>query len=152
RLRLTKIGLQIPNSGRYDSELLCERKPHMVGRTLAASACAALAILASSATARADGPPVQQAAFAGGQTAFLGYSVAIDTDTAVVGAFNDNGGKGAAYVFVRNGTSWMQTAVITATTNGATDGAVNDQFGYAIAISGPLVLVAAPGKANGQGY
>jgi Bacterial Ig domain/FG-GAP repeat len=40
----------------------------------------------------------------------LGYSVALsaDADTALVGAVGDNGGIGAAFVFIRSGANWSQ--------------------------------------------
>ena len=123
----------------------------MVGRSSVAATCAVLAVLASSANASAGGPPAQQGAFTGASSSFFGYLVAIDGDTAVVGAFNDAGGKGEAYVFVRSGTSWAPQATLSANTNGATDGAVGDQFGYTVAISGPLVLVDAPASRTAEG-
>ncbi len=99
----------------------------------------------------AAGPTLSpQASFAGAGDAFFGYSVAIDGDTAVVGAINDDAGKGAAYVFVRSGGSWSQQAVLT-----ASDGAANDEFGYAVAVSGDSALVGAAvktvGSAAGEG-
>jgi hypothetical protein len=83
----------------------------------------------------------------------FGYSVGISGDTIVVGAMGDdsnatgvNGdqsnhtglGSGAAYVFVRNGTTWSQQAYLKASNTG-----VGDQFGYSVAISGDTVAVAA---------
>jgi len=58
---------------------------------------------------------------------YFGYSVAVDGDTAVIGAFNDddNGpNSGSAYVFIRSGSSWVQQAKLT-----ASDGAEYDSFG-----------------------
>ncbi|MCX7029384.1 MAG: FG-GAP repeat protein [Spirochaetes bacterium] len=37
----------------------------------------------------------------------LGWSVSIDGDYAIVGAYEDDD-KGSAYIFVRSGTSWTQ--------------------------------------------
>lgn len=74
----------------------------------------------------------------------LGDAVAVDGDTALVGApldDNANGGKaGAAYVFNRTGTGvWdEQTQLI------ASDGDSNDQFGHAVALDGDTALVGAP--------
>lgn len=90
---------------------------------------------------------VLQSSFPGANSAFLGYSVAIDGTTAVVGAPNDNATLGAAYVYVQTGSTWTQQQALT-----ASDGAPNDQFGYQVAISGGTVLVGAPGRANDQGY
>ena len=53
----------------------------------------------------------------------FGASVAIDGETAVVGAPRSNGGKGAVYVFARAGDGWTQSAKLT-----ASDGAVTTSF------------------------
>jgi uncharacterized repeat protein (TIGR01451 family) len=68
----------------------------------------------------------------------LGWSVAIDGDTAVVGAYFDNG-EGSAYVFVRNGTIWIEQQKLT-----SSDGSYGKFFGYSVAISGDSVVVGAP--------
>lgn len=70
-----------------------------------------------------------------------GYSVALAGSTAVVGAPYKSSNMGAAYVFVLSGTTWGQQAELN-----APDGAVSDQFGTSVAISGSTVLVGAPGK------
>jgi len=89
-----------------------------------------------------------------GTSDLFGYSLAISGDTVVVGAlFEDsnatgvNGnqannsvdGSGAAYIFARSGNAWSQQAYLKASNTGAID-----QFGYAVAISGDTVVVAAP--------
>jgi hypothetical protein len=69
----------------------------------------------------------------------FGHAVAVSGDTAVVGADrNDEKGPdaGAAYVFVRSGTTWSQQAKLT-----AADGHANDYFGVAVAVSGDTALV-----------
>jgi hypothetical protein len=70
----------------------------------------ALPLLAAvwAAPAAAAGSLQPQGGFTGPSGSLYGYSVAIDGDTAVVGAINDNGGNGAAYVLVRSGTNWAQ--------------------------------------------
>jgi hypothetical protein len=72
----------------------------------------------------------------------FGYAVAMDGDTALVGAANDdigaNANQGSAYIFVRSGTTWIQQAKLT-----ASDGAASDYFGCAVAISGDTALVSA---------
>ena len=76
------------------------------------------------------------------QDAF-GFSVALSGDTALVGSYqHDTAGKqyaGAAYVFVRSGTTWTQQVELT-----ATDGAAQDSFGFSVALSGDTALVGAP--------
>jgi hypothetical protein len=81
---------------------------------------------------------------------FFGFSVAVSGDTVVVGApFEDGSGTGvnpasnnladsagAAYVFVRSGTSWSQQAYLKASNAG-----VQDEFGYTVAVSGDTIVV-----------
>lgn len=76
--------------------------------------------------------------------AAFGWSVAVSGSTAVVGAPNGASGPGAAYVFTRTGTSWSQQAELT-----APGGAVSDDFGYSVAVSGSTVVVGAPGADAG---
>jgi hypothetical protein len=67
---------------------------------------------------------------------YFGWSVAISEDgtTAIVGAYgeDDTGGTnaGAAYIFTRSGTSWLEQAKIQ-----ASDKQGGDQFGFSVAIS-----------------
>ena len=80
----------------------------------------------------------------------FGYSVAMDVNTAVVGAPGVNGGKGAAYVFTRdsNPGPWSQAATLTA--SGGDD---DDQFGISVAVSGDTVVVGAHQReSNGVAY
>jgi len=74
----------------------------------------------------------------------FGASVAISGDYIVVGASGqDTGGSsaGAAYVFLRSGTSWTQQAKIV-----ASDAATTDQFGWSAGISGDYIVVSARGE------
>jgi hypothetical protein len=89
---------------------------------------------------------VQQAqltALDGSSNDWFGYSVAVAGDTALVGAplhsVSANAAQGAAYVFVRSGTTWTQQKQLT-----ANDGAANDNFGTAVALSGDTALVGSP--------
>ncbi len=71
----------------------------------------------------------------------FGYSVAIDGDTIVVGAYGDNQPLtdcGAAFVYVWNGASWQQQAILN-----ASDAAAADWFGYAVAIRGDVIVCGA---------
>lgn len=81
---------------------------------------------------------------------YLGYSLAIDGDTVVAGAVSEssnatgvNGNQadnssfaaGAAYVFVRNGTTWTQQAYLKGT------GSYGAQFGAGVAVNDNTVAV-----------
>ncbi len=83
----------------------------------------------------------------------FGWSVAISGDTMVIGAPGEdsnatgvNGNQtnnsatdsGAAYVFVRDGTNWVQQAYLKASNTGA-----GDNFGWSVAISGDTIVVGA---------
>ncbi len=71
----------------------------------------------------------------------FGAAVAIDGDTAIVGAHGrDDAGRdsGGAYIFVRNGTTWTQQAFLT-----ANDGVEEDMFGFSVSISGETAIVGA---------
>ncbi|MFZ0548957.1 MAG: FG-GAP repeat protein [Candidatus Promineifilaceae bacterium] len=86
----------------------------------------------------------------------FGYSVAISGNTVVVGATEEdsdangvNGDQtdnslfsvGAAYVFVRSGTTWIQEAYMKASNSGN-----GDVFGSSVAVSGNTVVVGARGE------
>ncbi len=78
---------------------------------------------------------------------FFGAAVALSADgmTALIGASGADpagSGSGSAYVFVRSGTGWSEQAKLT-----ASDGAVSDAFGVAVALSvdGAVALVGASG-------
>ena len=84
----------------------------------------------------------------------FGFSVAISGDVAVVGAPSRETSpgvfKGAAFVFVLNGSTatWDQEAELSA--SDATDHREDsDFFGFAVAISGNTILVGAPGNNPG---
>ncbi len=81
----------------------------------------------------------------------FGWSVAIEGDTAVVGA---SGAEidtlnGSAYIFTRSGSTWTQKNRLT-----AADGGPNDAFGV-VAIDGKTIVIGAPwyggGSADGSG-
>ncbi|MGI9245048.1 MAG: choice-of-anchor D domain-containing protein [Verrucomicrobiales bacterium] len=82
----------------------------------------------------------------------FGHSVAIDGDTVVVGAQGEDGdpsstssmpndnssNAGAAYVFVRSGTTWSQQAYLK-----ASNAQLGDEFGHSVAIDGDTIIVGA---------
>jgi len=68
----------------------------------------------------------------------FGSDVALDSDTALVGAYHAADQHGAAYVFTRSGGTWTQQARLV-----APDGAPNDGFS-AVALLGDTAVVGAP--------
>ena len=77
----------------------------------------------------------------------FGGSVAISGNTAIIGANANAGavaGTGFASVYVRNGSSWTLQQKLT-----ASDGAVEDAFGSAVAIAGDTVVIGAFSDAIG---
>ncbi len=90
----------------------------------------------------------------------FGSAVAVSGDTIVVGApgedslasgvngdqsDNSAGDVGAAYVFVRSGTTWTQQAYLKASNPDA-----NDRFGGAVAIAGDTIVIGASGESSGS--
>jgi hypothetical protein len=85
----------------------------------------------------------------------FGYRVAVSGDTVVVGAQGEDSSTtgvnappndlalnaGAAYVFVRSGSTWIQQAYLKASNTGA-----SDIFGQSVAISGDTIVVGAQGE------
>ena len=84
----------------------------------------------------------------------FGQVLAVDGDTAVIGAALEDSAatgvdgdqdddsapqSGAAYVFVRNGSTWSQQAYLKASNTG-----VDDYFGSSVALSGDTLVVGAP--------
>ena len=86
---------------------------------------------------------------------WFGWSVSIDGDWAVVGAFQDDDDgerSGSAYVFHRSGTTWSQFAKLN-----ASDARGSDQFGVSVSISGQTLVVGSWrdddfGDASGSAY
>jgi hypothetical protein len=113
---------------------------------LATSMVAAGALLGATPAHAAGQTYGIQGSATGPSDSFFGYSVAVDGNTAVVGAFNDNASIGAAYVFVRSGTTWSAQQELT-----PPDGAASDEFGYAVSISGNTILVDSLAASGGKG-
>jgi len=83
---------------------------------------------------------------------WFGYAVALDSDTALIGAHYVNDYQGAAYVFTRTGTTWSEQQKLV-----ASDGVSWDYFGWSVSISGDTALVGAifdddSGTDSGSGY
>ena len=81
----------------------------------------------------------------GGQFLYFGSSVAVDGDTAAVGAYPYEPpigeGTGAVYVFARSSNSWNQQTKLV-----ADDGLEGDSFGTSIALARDTLLIGAPGS------
>ncbi len=88
----------------------------------------------------------------------FGSSVSLDGDTLIVGAFGEDGSSagvngdetdndaeqsGAAYVFVREGTTWTQQAYLK-----ASNGETLDFFGISVAVDGDTAVVGALAEAS----
>ncbi|MHA1485386.1 MAG: FG-GAP repeat protein, partial [Candidatus Thorarchaeota archaeon] len=77
----------------------------------------------------------------GAQGEYFGFSVSIDGEYVIVGAWrdDDNGdASGSAYVFIRSGAAWTQQAKLL-----ASDGTTDDRFGLSVSIDGDYVIVGA---------
>src|SRR5688500_2161260 len=82
--------------------------------------------------------------------AYFGTAVAIDGDTAIIGAPYDDElatSGGATYVFVHDGSNWVEEAKLL-----PANGAAFDFFGSSVAVDGDTALVGAPGSGNGAAF
>lgn len=87
----------------------------------------------------------------------FGWTLALDGETAIIGAPGDEDphgdAAGSAYVYERSGNIWEQVAKLT-----ADDGDSKDQFGWSVALTDTTALVGAPrdedpfGKSAGSAY
>jgi uncharacterized membrane protein len=90
----------------------------------------------------------------------FGFSVSVSGDTVVVGASEEDSAShvidmgqaddsapsaGAAYTFVRSGTTWGHQSYLK-----ASNAQAGDRFGLKVAVSGPLTLVAAVNEGSGS--
>jgi hypothetical protein len=85
----------------------------------------------------------------GGASDFLGGSLAVSGSTIVAGSSNHNGGRGAVYEYTMPVGGWVdatQTAELT-----ASDAALYDYLGWAVAISGTTIVAGAIGRNGAQG-
>jgi len=84
---------------------------------------------------------------------YLGHSVSVSGDTAVIGAYGDENHTGAAYVFIRNGEgNWTEKSKLK-----ASDGTPGDNFGESVAVANDTVIIGAPqrddsGSESGAAY
>ena len=117
----------------------------------------AVALLTNPTMAAAQFSPEQQLIASDGEEGDgFGSSVALDGDTALIGAASDDvdgaltslltgppitGSHGSVYVFTRSGTTWAQRQHLV-----ASDAAEGDFFGFSVALDGDTALIGAPGK------
>jgi len=80
----------------------------------------------------------QKLTYTGAKTDYFGCAVAIDGDTALIGAPGKNNLNGSVYVFTRTGAIWTQQQILT-----ASDPGVVDCFGVRIALQGDTALIGA---------
>jgi len=88
----------------------------------------------------------------------FGYSVSISGDSIIVGTFSENSSStgvngdqsnqlarnsGAAYIFVRNGTSWSQEAYLKASNTDS-----GDKFGTSVSVDGNYAVVGAVSESS----
>ena len=91
----------------------------------------------------------------GAEGDWFGHSVSISGDCVIVGAVGDDDYglvSGAAYIFRREGTSWIEDQKLT-----SSDGAQGDNFGMSVSISGDYAILGAPfdddnGMMSGSAY
>ncbi len=79
----------------------------------------------------------------------FGLGVAMSAERAVIGAQNGDAASpdfGAAYIYRREANTWVFEQKIV-----ASDGALGDQFGFSVAISGDTIIVGAPGVPGATG-
>jgi hypothetical protein len=69
---------------------------------------------------------------------YFGYSVCINGDYVIVGAYGDDSSRGSAYIFKREGEVWNYAGKFY-----AFDGLSGDWFGYSVSISGDYAIVGA---------
>jgi hypothetical protein len=79
---------------------------------------------------------------------YFGYSVSISGNYAIVGAYADdvgaNADQGSVSIYQYNGTAWVLMQKITEAA-----GSVNDDFGFAVSLSGSYAVVTVPGDEVG---
>ena len=78
----------------------------------------------------------------------FGFSVAIDGDSALIGAESDatnlGQGTGSAYLFTRTGGVWTEQQRLQ-----ASDGALNDGFGYSLSLNGETAVISSVADDDG---
>lgn len=113
-------------------------EPTVYARALTPTEVAAIHAAGSDGKCSPAPPEVEQAKLTGSEPGdWFGRSVAIDGDTAVVGA-NLHGGGGIVHVYTRTGTTWSPEATLV-----GSDTRASDDFGFSVAVSGDTIVVGA---------
>ncbi|KYK29042.1 hypothetical protein AYK20_06220 [Thermoplasmatales archaeon SG8-52-1] len=76
----------------------------------------------------------------------FGWSVSIDGNNAIIGAWGDDNYKGSAYIFKLDGLTWSEGKKLT-----ASDGKAHDEFGWSVSIDGDYAIIGAFFDNNGAG-
>lgn len=77
---------------------------------------------------------------------YFGRSISISGEYLIIGAYGDDSSRGSAYVFKRQGTSWIQETKLF-----ASDGTMGDYFGYSVSVDGDYAVITAPGDDSYRG-
>jgi uncharacterized protein (DUF2345 family) len=77
---------------------------------------------------------------------WFGESVSLSGDYVIVGASGDDGEKGSAYIFKRDGETWTEQTKLT-----GSDCDVGARLGVSVSLSGDYVIVGASGANNKKG-
>lgn len=112
-----------------------------------ASAAGAAYVFARSGSAWSEEQRLSSGGAAAGDG--FGYDVSLVDDLALVGAPVDNGageGAGAAHVFARSGSTWIEGGKLV-----ASDASVEDHFGWSVSFDGDGMLVGAVGVDDAAG-
>jgi len=80
----------------------------------------------------------QKLTYPGAKTDYFGCAIAVDGDTALIGAPGSDSNNGSVYVFARTGATWTQQQILT-----ASDSGVVDCFGVRVALEGDTALIGA---------
>ena len=75
---------------------------------------------------------------------YFGFSVSVDKDTIVIGAYGDDDKgslSGSAYAFVRDKNGWIEEAKLT-----ASDGVAGDYFGFSVSVDKDTIVIGAYGN------
>ena len=92
-------------------------------------------------------PPIDPTSPIGGQSDRVGWAVASDGDVMVAGAPDSDvkgSSSGAAFVYERVAGEWQYVAQLS-----PDDGAIGDNFGWSLDVSGTRIAVGAPGDSPG---